>query len=409
MAGNSEAVRQEVAIEVMAILRNTCRMPRLIKRDYQKYFEDPNHKIGTSLDIPRPIRAIGADGQALQPEGLVRTTVPFTISYWSQESFVWNDIEEAAYLRADMKENYVKPHAVNLANKVDRQMMQYMAGIIPNFVGIPGSPPTTRLAYSQAQTKLNQLLASEMDRFVVFNSAFSQNLIQTDAPLFNPQKVIEQEFRRGKVGDYADMAFYRDEQTPSGTIGTYGGAGVINGGNQVGTSLLTNGWTSGSLALSQTAGFADRVTLAGCYEINPQSRLALPGVLKQFAVVTPITDTTGAATLTLFPGIIPSGPYQNCSASPTTGGAVTVVGASGAAAQTGFAMAPGAFTWGALRLQNTSEYGAKCTLMTDEETGISIRITQQWDNVIGQVTLRMDFVWGVSQTYADYEACVIYG
>ena len=58
---------------------------------------------------------------------------------------MWNDIDEAAYLREDMRENYVKPHAVNLANKVDRQMMQYMAGITPNFVGTPGTLPTTRL------------------------------------------------------------------------------------------------------------------------------------------------------------------------------------------------------------------------------------------------------------------------
>ena len=409
MAGNSEAVRQEVAMEVLAILRNTCRMPRLIKRDYQKYFEDPNHKIGTSLDIPRPIRAIGADGQALQPEGLVRTTVPFTIAYWSQEAFVWNDIDEAAYLREDMRENYVKPHAVNLANKVDRQMMQYISSITPNFVGTPGTPPTTRLQYSQAQTKLNQLLAAEKDRFVVFNSSYSQNLIQADAPLFNPKDIISDEYRLGRVGMYADMQFWRDEQIPTGNVGTYAGSGVVNGANQTGTSILTNGWNSGSLALSQTAGFSDRVTFAGCYEINGQSRLAIPNTLKQFAVVAPVTDSTGAATLTIFPGIIPSGPYQNCSVSPTASGAVTVAGVSGATAQTAFAMAPSAFTWGALRLQNTSEYGAKCTLMTDEETGISIRITQQWDNVIGQVTLRMDFVWGISQTYADYESVVIYG
>ena len=404
MAGNNEQVRREVTATFLQILGNNCVLPRFINRDYNKYFEG-KVKIGSSLDIKRPIRAIGADGQAFQPEGLVRVTVPMSISYWNQESFVYNDTEEAMFLNDDMRENYIKPHAINLANKIDRYMMQYIQSTCPNFVGTPGTVPTTLQTYNSARTKLNQLLAPDSDRVVVWNSAFEQNIIGAGSTLFNPNDVIGKQYLSGKVGRYAGFDFMRDEQVPSFTVGTYAGAGQVNGANQTGTSIVTNNWTAASLSLNP----GDRVTFAGCFEINGQSRLVLPNVLKQFVVTSAVADAAGAATLQIFPAIIPSGPYQNCSASPTNGGAVTIAGASGASAQTAFALQKGAYTWAAIRLQDVSNMGANCTVMTDEDTGISIRCIQQWDNRLGEVTNRMDAVWGIAQTYADYEACVIYG
>jgi len=408
MAGNFEAVRKEVSAEILRILSNNCVMPRLIKRDFNKYWEEGGRRIGSSLDIRRPLRVIGADGQALQPEGLVRVTVPMTISYWNQESFVYNDTEEAMFLDENKRVAYLRPHVVNLANKVDRLMMQYMQSVVPNFVGTPGTLPTTLDVYNSAQTKLNQLLALSANRSVVYNSAFNQPTVKAGQTLFNPGQVIGKQYLEGKVGRYAEFDFMLDEQVPSGTVGTYIGAGQVAGANQSGSSINCDNWTSGSVSLSQGS-YSDRATFAGCYEINGQSRLTIPGVLKQFAVISPVTDTTGAATLQIFPAIIPSGPYQNCSGMPADDAAVTIAGTTGATCQTAFAVQEEAFTWASIPLQNVEEFGAKCETITDPETGISIRVIWQWDNRLGEVTVRMDFVWGIAQTYADYAAAVIYG
>ena len=408
MAGNFEAVRKEVTAEILRILSNNTVTPRLIKRDFNKYWEEGGRRIGSSLDIRRPIRVIGGDGQALQPEGLVRVTVPMTISYWNQEAFIYNDTEEAMFLDEDKRPAYIRPHVVNLANKVDRLMLQYMQSIVPNFVGVPGTVPTTLDTYNSAQTKLNQLLAMRTGRSVTYNSSYNQQIIKAGQTLFNPNQIIGKQYLEGKVGRYAEFDFMIDEQIPSGTIGTYAGAGTVNGGNQQGSNLLTHTWTSGSLSLSQ-GNYSDRVTFAGVYEINGQSRLTYPGVLKQFAVVSPVTDTAGAATLNLFPALIPSGPYQNCSGSPADGAAITIQGASASLCQTAFAVQEEAFTWASIPLMNTEEFGSKCDTLTDPETGLSIRVIWQWDNRLGEVTVRMDFVWGIAQTYADYAAVVIYG
>lgn len=408
MAGNFEAVRKEVSAEILRILSNNTVCPRMIKRSFNKYWEEAGRRIGSSLDIRRPLRVIGADGQALQPEGLVRVTVPMTISYWNQESFVYNDTEEAMFLDENKRVAYLRPHVVNLANKVDRLMMQYFQSTVPNFVGTPGSVPTTLDTYNSAQTKLNQLLAMGANRSVVYNSAYNQQIIKAGQTLFNPSQVIGKQYLEGKVGRYAEFDFMLDEQVPSGTVGTYAGAGTVNGSNNQGATIATNNWTNGSLSLSQGS-YSDRCTFAGVYEINGQSRLTIPGVLKQFAIVAPVTDTAGAATFSIFPALIPSGPYQNCSGIPASGAAVTIAGASGTLCQTAFALQEEAFTWASIPLQNVEEFGAKCETITDPETGISIRVIWQWDNRLGEVTVRMDFVWGIAQTYADYAAAVIYG
>lgn len=416
MAGNFEAVSRLVTSDILRILGNNTVMPRLIKRDYNDYWDDVGRKIGSSLDIRRPIRVIGADGQAFQPEGLVRVTVPMAIAYWNQESFVYNDTEEAMFLDDNKRLAYLKPHAVNLANKVDRYMLQYMQSITPNYVGTPGSTPTTLDTYNSAETQLNQLLALDSGRSLVYNSTFGQQIVKAGQTLFNNQRSISSQYNegqqwietKGKEGEYGNFKFYRDEQIPSGTVGTYAGSGVVNGGTQSGVNIATNGWNSGSLSLSQ-GNYSDRFQISGVTRINGQSRLSLPGVLMQFAVISPITDTTGSATLNVFPALIPSGPYQNCSGFPATNSAITIAGASGASCTTAFYFQEEAFTWASIKLQNVSEFGAKCYTMTDPETQLSMRTIWQWDNRLGEVTVRMDFVWGMAQTYADYAAGVLYG
>lgn len=412
MAGNQEAVVQMVSAEALRMFTNSCVMPRYIKRDFEKYYEG-KVKIGSSMQIKRPIRSIGADGQAFQPEGVVRVTVPFSISYWNQEAWVYNDTEWAMYLDDNWRAMYLKPKIVNLANKVDRYMMNYMTSTIPNYVGTPGTVPSTLSTYNSAKTKLDQLLAPTNDRCVVYNAGYDQNIVGASQTLFNPGQIVSRQYLEGKVGRYANFDFMVDEQIPNFTLGTFTSPITVNGANQAGASLVV-ATTTGTLSLSPGPVGVDRITIAGVYEVNQYSRTMISGingpVLKQFAVVQPIADTAGAATLTLFPAMITSGPYQNCSGSPANGAAVTVVGTSGlAGVQTAFALQEDAFTWGAIRLQNVDGLGAKCQTVTDEQTGISLRTTMQWDNRLGEVTLRVDFVWGIAQTYADYDAAVIYG
>lgn len=405
MAGNFEAVRREVTAEILRILTNNCVMPRVTKRDFNQYWSEGGRRIGASLDIRRPLRVIGADGQSLQPEGLVRVTVPMTISYWNQEAFVYNDTEEAMFLDQDKRKSYLMPHAVNLANKVDRYMMQYMQSIIPNYVGTPGTTPSALSTYNSAQTLLNQMLALNINRSVIYNSVFNQNIISASQTLFNPQQIIGKQYLEGKVGRYAEFDFMLDEQVPSFTACTFAGSPVINGSNQTGSTLAINGLTPGSFSCNP----GDRFYVTAVNRINSQSRLALPNVPLQQVITSSAVDAAGAVSLNIFPGFVPSGPYQNCTGSPAAGAAINFANSTGALCTTSFALQEEAFTWAAIPLQDVEEYGAKCNVMDSPDGNYSLRTVWQWDNRLGEVTCRTDFVWGIAQTYAEYSSLVIYG
>ncbi len=409
---NSLPVRQEVTAEVLRVLMNNCYALRMIGREHEKYFEQKT-PIGTTLQIKRPWRPQGRQGQAFQPEPIVQTTVPLTISYWRGGDFIYNDTDEALFMdMGRFHEDYSRPLGIMIANQIDADLLAYMQQTIPNFVGTPGTLPTSTDTYNAAQTSLNKLLAPQNDRAVIYTSDYNQKLVGQGQTLFNPARDISDQYLEGYVGKYAGFKFGIDEQIPAFTVGTYAGAGAVNGANQTGSSLITNTWTSGSLALNP----GDRFTIAGVYKVNPSgNHTTYTGAanLMQFVVTAAVTDTTGAATLQIYPPLIPSGQFQNCSASPANGAAITIAGTTGSTTNTAFAVQKEAFTAAFVKLHKPEN--VQCVVMGGEESGtpgIYIRSIRQWQSsgpYAGYETERMDVIYGFAAQYADYMATVIYG
>ena len=409
---NSLPFRQEVAAETLRVLYNNCAALRSIGREHEQYFEE-RVPIGTTLQIKRPWRPKGRQGQAFQPEPIVQTTVPLTISYWRGGDFIYNDTDESLFMWMDrFHEDYSRPLGIMIANQIDADVLAFMQVTVPNFVGTPGVLPTSTATYNQARTALNKLLAPDNDRSVIWTSDFEQNMVGQGQTLFNPSQVIGKQYLEGVVGKYAGFDFMRDEQIPAFTVGTYAGAGVVNGANQTGSSLLFKSFTTSSVALNP----GDRFTLAGVYKVNPSGlHTSYSGAqnLLQFVVTQSVTDTTGGGTVNFYPPLIPSGQFQNASASPADGAAINIAGSSGAVVNTAFAVQKEAFTSAFLKLHKPEN--VDCVVVGGEEAGtpgIYIRSIRQWQSsgpYAGFETERMDVIYGFAAQYADYMACVIYG
>jgi hypothetical protein len=336
-----------------------------------------------------------------------------TISYWRGGDFIYNDTDEALFL--DMENfhaNYSRPMGIMIANQIDADLLGFMQVTIPNFVGTPSTLPTSTAVYNSAQTALNKLLAPQEDRSVIYTSDYNQNLVGQGQTLFNPARDISDQYLEGYVGKYAGFRFGIDEQIPGFTVGMYAGTPLVNGANQSGTSLITDGWTSGSTTLNP----GDRFTISGVYKVNPSgNHVAYTGNanLMQFVVTQTVSDTTGNMTVQIYPPLIPSGQFQNCSGSPADNAPITVQGASASTCQTAFALQKGAFTAAFLKLHKPSN--VDCTVMGGQESGtpgIYLRNIKQWQSsgpYAGYETDRTDVIYGFAAQYADYEACVIYG
>lgn len=409
---NSVPVRQEVTAEVLRVLYNNCAALRSIGRQHEKYFEQ-KVPIGTTLQIKRPWRPQGRQGQAFQPEPIVQTTVPLTVSYWRGGDFIYNDTDEALFLDMErFHEDYSRPLGIMIANQIDADLLAFMQQTIPNYVGTPGTLPTTTSTYNSARTALNKLLCPDNDRSVIWTSDYEQNMVGQSQTLFNPQDVVGKQYLSGVVGKYAGFDFMRDEQIPAFVQGTYLGAGYVSGANQSGSSLNFANFTSSSVSVNP----GDRFTIAGVYKVNPSGlHTAYTGTanLMQFVITQATTDTTGSGTFQIYPPLIPSGQFQNCSASPADQAAITFAGTTGATCNTAFAIQKEAFTAAFIKLHKPMNVQAE--VMGGEEagtTGIYIRSLRQWQSsgpFAGYETERMDVIYGFAAQYADYMAAVIYG
>lgn len=410
MAINSIPVRQEVTAEVLRVLFNNCAALRSIDREHEEYFEQ-RVPIGTVLQIKRPWRPKGRQGQAFQPEPIVQTTVPLTISYWRGGDFIYNDTDEALFLHMErFHDEYSRPLGIMIANQIDADVLAFMQATIPNFVGTPGTLPTTTATYNAARTALNKLLCPDPDRSVIWTSDYEQNMIGLGQTLFNPDSIIGKQYLTGRVGRYADFDFLRDEQMPGGVGGTFTVVGVVDGAGQTGSSILTKTWTAGSLVVG------DRLTFAGVQKVNPSG---LHGTytgaanLFQVVVTAAAVDAAGAMTIQFYPPLIPSGQFQNCSASPADGAVITMATTTGQTYNTAFAFAKEAYTAAFIKLHKPDN--VQCVVMGGEESGtpgIYIRSIRQWQSsgpYAGYETERMDAIYGFAAQYADHMACVIYG
>lgn len=406
---NSLPVRQEVASESLRTLYNSCPALRMISMEYKKYFEQST-PIGTTLQIPRPWRPQGRQGQGFNPEPVVMTTQPLPISYWRGGDFIYNDTDENLFFDMDQfHKKYSGPMGVMIANQVESDLETFIQATSPNFVGTPGTLPTTTQTYNGARTSLNKLLAMDEKRSIIWPSEYEQNLVGLSQTLFQPDQT--KPYLKGVIGMYAGFTFARSEQIPGITIGTYAGTGRVNGANQTGSSLITDGWTSASLSLTST----DKFTVAGCYKVNPSgTHNVYSGTqnLMQFAVTQSITDTTGAATIQIYPPIISSGQQQNCTA-PADNAVITIAGASGATANTALFFQEEAYTSAFLKLAMPANVQASVVGGDELGTpGVYMRNVQQWESsgpYAGYNTDRTDVIYGFAALYADLFSGVVYG
>ena len=94
----------------------------------------------------------------------------------------------------------------------------------------------------------------------------------------------------------------------------------MNGANQTGSSIVTDGWTNNAAILKA----GDIIKFDGVYFVNPMSGEATAD-LAQFVVTADVTaDGAGNATIPVYiagqegDGLITTGAYKNVSGSPAT-------------------------------------------------------------------------------------------
>jgi len=408
---NTLATPSWVTKEVARYFLNSIEFVKNLNRTYDDAYVQAGAKVGNTVNARLPQRFVATDGQALQLQNLYDQTVPITLTNQRNVAFGYSSAQATTELDS-IRDRYVQPAAETLANSADVLAWDALYRDV-NSVGTPGTTVSTTLSYLQAGVKLTDLGTPMDGRVAVLDPLGMATLANASATLFNPSATIAENYTKGMFGrnQLGISEWYQSQNCARHTTGTFTAATpVINGSNQTGSSLITNGWASGATALKK----GDIFTVAGVYSVNPLSYRST-GRLAQFTITADTADSGGAiAALPFSPSIIASGPLQTVDSIPATGAAITVWSANPAGgtlattvSTTGLVFHPdfAAFVMADLVQPGA---GARSTTVRSKQWGIAIRMVEQYQIATDQNPSRLDILIGAAAVQPRL-ACRIVG
>ena len=398
---NSILTPQVITREALRILHAQSNFLTKINRQYDSRFAVNGAKIGTNLDVRLPNKFTVRTGSTYSAQNMVERKVSLPVATIKGVDCTITDTELTMSLN-DFSDQFLKPAMNQLASDIEYSAMLAMYKSIPNSVGTVSTQIDYK-KFQQAGQRLTENLAPSSDRTFLLNPSSRVEFSDAVKGLFQSSSNIDDQYREGMVGRTGGFDVFENTMIPVHTTGTYGGTPLTNGATQgnagtgnayIATSdIITDGWTSGGTSLKA----GDIVTFAGCYDVHPETKVST-GVLKKFVIVSDVSDTTGAITMTVSPGVIAGGAYQNCSNRIADNSAIVVLGTSATAYGQNLAFHKDAFTFVSADL----DIPKGVDMAAREKFGnISMRFVRWFDGDTGTWKSRFDILHGTAALYPE--------
>ena len=391
-----------ITFKALEVLENNLVITRNVNREYDSSFAVQGAKIGTTLRIRLPDRALVTDGAALEVQDDNEEYTTLTVS--SQKHIGVNFTTAEMTMQLDDFSNLVLvPRLSQLASTVDADVANVYKDIFQS-VGTPGTTPATSLVLLQAQQKLNESAATIGQRYGVVNPAANANLVEGMKGLFNPVSLLDRQFKSGLITQ--SMLGY-DEFAMSQSIKAHT-TGTRTGSHTITSTVSTQG--QATLAItgtgSQTIADGDVFTIADVYAVNPQTREST-GSLQQFVCTALNTAAGGAYTnVAISPAIYTSAnALATVNSFPQSGAVVTFLGSASTVYPQNLVYQKNAITFATadLYMPNNVEMSARAV-----HNGISLRIVRQYDINNDRDPCRVDVLYGYAGIRPPM-ACRIWG
>jgi hypothetical protein len=375
----------------LEILENNLVISRNVNRQYDDSFAVEGAKIGSTLRIRLPDRALVTDGAALQVQDDNEQYTTLTVASQKHIGVNFTSAELTMQLD-DFAERVLKPRVSQLASSVDADVATAYKGIY-NSVGTPGTTPSTSLVLLQAQQKLNEFATPMNPRYATVNPAANAGLVEGLKGLFNPTGTISRQFKNGMMGE---GVLGLDEINMSQSIVQHT-TGTTPTAPIVATTVSAQGATS--LAISFTSGsptfkVGDVFTIGSVYAVNPQTRQST-GSLQQFVVTADVSVSSGTtATLSISPAIYtPANALATVDSFPASSAVLTFLGGSATTYPQNLIYHKDAITLATadLLLPQGVDMASR-----QVHNGISLRIVRQYDINNDRMPCRIDVLYGFS-------------
>jgi hypothetical protein len=371
----------------LEILENNLVLTRNVNRQYDDSFAVEGAKIGSTLRIRLPDRALVTDGAALQVQADNEQFTTLTVSSQKHIGVNFTSAELTMQLD-DFAERVLKPRVSQLASSVDADVATSYKGIA-NTVGTPGTTPSTSLVLLQANQKLNEFATPMSPRYATVNPAANAGLVEGMKGLFNPTGTISRQFKNGMMGegilglDEINMS----QSISNHTNGDWGTAITVT------STVATEGQSTLPISFtgsSKTWNVGDVFTIGGVFAVNPQTRQST-GSLQQF-VVTAVATGSSTATLSISPALYTAGnALATVNSFPQASAVVTMVGSANTGYPQNLVYHKDAISFATadLLLPQGVDMASR-----QVHNGISLRIVRQYDINNDRLPCRIDVLYG---------------
>ena len=389
MAGNSLLTIDMITRKSLEILENNLVITRTVNRQYDDSFAKSGAKIGSTLRIRLPDRALVTDGAALQVQDDVEQNTSLTVSSQKHIGINFTTAELTMQLD-DFAERVLKPRISQLAASIDADVANSFQSIFQS-VGTPGTTPGTSLVLLQAQQKLNEAAAVMSPRYATVNPAANAALVEGMKGLFNPVSTISKQFKSGLMGEgilgYEELNM--SQSIKQHTTGTRTGAHTVT------TTVTDQG--AATIAItgtgSQIIKKGDVFTIGSVFAVNPQTREST-GSLQQFVATADATATGGAYTVSVSPAIFTaSQALATVDSFPQSGATVTFLGSASTQYPQNLIYHKDAITFATADLVMPQGVDMASRQV---HNGISMRIVRQYDINNDRMPCRIDVLYGFS-------------
>jgi len=400
---NSLLTIDMITRKCLEILENNLVISRNCNKEYDDSFAVEGAKIGSTLRIRLPDRALVTDGAALQVQDDNEQFTTLTVSSQKHIGINFTSAELTMQLD-DFAERVLKPRISQLASSVDADVANAYKSIYAS-VGTPGTTPATALVLLQAQQKLNESAAPMSPRYATVNPAANAGLVNGMTGFFNPTGTISRQFKTGMMGEgvlgFDEMNM--SQSIVSHTTGSQPVAPICASTvpSTQGATTLDITYTSGTKTIKQ----GDVFTIAGVNAVNPQTRLST-GSLQQFVVTADQTLTSTSATIAFLPAMYTAtNALATVDAFPAASAALVFLGSASTTYPQNLVYHKNAITLATadLLLPQGVDMASR-----QVHNGISMRIVRQYDINNDRMPCRVDVLYGFN-TIRPPMACRIWG
>jgi hypothetical protein len=354
---------------------------------------------GRAVALRLPIYVAGRRGEEANPQAADERSVLLQIPDAFGADTLITDSDLAMSL-TDFDKQFIGPSVERVASDIANDACRAMFFGTHNFVGVPGTVPTSLDTYQDAHRLLTQGGApvGQKARAMLVDAAMDQKAVAAGRTLFNSPTKITDQYESGTMGLFGGAMWSMEQHLYQFTVGVVASSlPRVNGTQVPGASVITDGWNSAATTINA----GDKIQFENVFMVHPVNGRIYADRMT-FTQLVDVSDSTGAITLTLDPPLELAGPYRNVSQLPANDGKVYVWGKtdsdldgiSGKNGTAGILMHKSALVYASPELELPQDVDRLSGRTRSERMNLSIRLWRASDIKSGQRITRLDLLCG---------------